>query len=584
MAMFIASRSALLRALLLSATTLGLLAANADARVGVTSATDGDPTGKPPNETERVLRIGIDVQANEVVTTHANDRAHLVFLDGTSLTVGPNAQVTIDKFVYDPATKVGDLAISTTQGVFRLVGGKISKTNAIVINTPSSTIGIRGGITIFSVTRLRTIANFIFGNSMTVNGTGKTETVTRPGSQVSINLGSPPSPPSLLPPGGLSAEIAQLETGKSSSPGGTGSPGSNPDQAAQNSGLSSGPPANNPPNSGNNTPNTNTNNITQATNNTNTPNTPNNAKTPTTPAPTPPVPRTTQTLKAYTNGVIVGVNGSHVTARVPEVLLSRPTDVSVTTNATTNQSQATVIIRGLDGTLLSPTATLQFGGTSTSSFFIDDKTYGMTQTDDPSRPSKVKPLIGQEKTITLTDGALVSAAANSGSSVPIVVRGTPGACTCDFLSWGWWQADIHYTNGYRAGQTDIIAAAPYVVGMLTTAVQMPQTGSATFNGFMAGSVQNGANAYNAYGSYSSSWNFASRIGNFNASFDGKTYAGGAAAVPGSGGTNFVGAFAGGGNVGTLAGSFFGTAAQSQAGSFAISGSQYKAGGIFAGSR
>src|SRR5678815_5625227 len=75
------------------------------ARVGVTSATDGDPLGKPPAEAQRVLRIGIDVQANEVITTNANDRAHLVFLDGTSVTVGPNAQLTIDKFVYDPNTK-----------------------------------------------------------------------------------------------------------------------------------------------------------------------------------------------------------------------------------------------------------------------------------------------------------------------------------------------------------------------------------------------------------------------------------------------------------------------------------------------
>src|ERR1700761_5190860 len=128
-------------------------------RVGVTSATNGDPLGKPPTGNERVLRIGIDVQANEVVTTHDNDRAHLVFLDGTSLTVGPNAQLTIDKFVYDPNTKTGDLAMTATAGVFRLVGGKISKTNTVTINTPSGTIGIRGGIGIFSVTRARVIAN-----------------------------------------------------------------------------------------------------------------------------------------------------------------------------------------------------------------------------------------------------------------------------------------------------------------------------------------------------------------------------------------------------------------------------------------
>src|SRR5579871_4395882 len=86
----------------------------AQSKVGVTSATDGDPLGKPPTGAERVLKIGIDVQANEVVSTQANDRAHLVFLDGSSLTVGPNARLTIDKFVYDPNTKTGELAISAS--------------------------------------------------------------------------------------------------------------------------------------------------------------------------------------------------------------------------------------------------------------------------------------------------------------------------------------------------------------------------------------------------------------------------------------------------------------------------------------
>src|SRR6516225_11031856 len=134
----------LLKAALAGTTALMFVGtAAAQSKVGVTSATDGDPLGKPPAENERVLRIGIDVQANEVVTTKANDRAHLVFLDGTALTVGPDARLTIDKFVYDPNTKTGDLAITASQGVLRLVGGKISKTNAIKINTPAGTIGIR---------------------------------------------------------------------------------------------------------------------------------------------------------------------------------------------------------------------------------------------------------------------------------------------------------------------------------------------------------------------------------------------------------------------------------------------------------
>src|SRR3954470_5510901 len=112
--------ASLLRATLVSAAILAAYAPQTFARVGVTSATDGDPLGKPPTEAERVLRIGIDVQGDEGVASHANDRDHLVFLDGSSVTVGPNARITIDKFVYDPAAKKGELALTATSGVFRL--------------------------------------------------------------------------------------------------------------------------------------------------------------------------------------------------------------------------------------------------------------------------------------------------------------------------------------------------------------------------------------------------------------------------------------------------------------------------------
>ena len=73
-----------MRAMLLGTTAIALSGApfgipDAAARVGVTSATDGDPLGKPPSEAERVLRIGIDVQANEIITTNARDVRNLDF-------------------------------------------------------------------------------------------------------------------------------------------------------------------------------------------------------------------------------------------------------------------------------------------------------------------------------------------------------------------------------------------------------------------------------------------------------------------------------------------------------------------------
>jgi hypothetical protein len=244
MAKSVFGRVSLVRTALLGATALALFGApftigGAAAKVGVTSATDGDPLGKPPQEAERVLRIGIDVQANELITTNENDRAHLVFLDGSSLTVGPNAQLTIDRFVFDPSTKTGELAINASKGVLRLVGGKISKNNAITITTPSSTIGIRGGITIMDVGARRTDSTFVFGKDMTVRAGGVIQTATRPGSMIVTNLGSPPGMPTLLAQGALNAQLAALEGRRATqSSGGGGGSGRNADQAAQNSGLS----------------------------------------------------------------------------------------------------------------------------------------------------------------------------------------------------------------------------------------------------------------------------------------------------------------------------------------------------------
>jgi hypothetical protein len=242
MAKFVVEGISLLRTVLLGTSALALVGATAaSAKVGVTSATDGDPLGKPIAEPERVLRIGIDVQANELITTNANDRAHLVFMDGTSLTVGPNARLTIDKFVYDPNTKTGDLAISASKGVFRLVGGKISKTSPITVTTPSSTIGIRGGITLFDVEAAETISTFVFGTDMVVSANGRTEIVRRPGSQVITNSGRAPGPPTLIPKGALNSQLGKLEGGATrggTQGGGAGGTGrGNPDQLAQTSGF-----------------------------------------------------------------------------------------------------------------------------------------------------------------------------------------------------------------------------------------------------------------------------------------------------------------------------------------------------------
>ena len=184
----------------------------ASARVGVTTTAAGEPIGKPVDRAQRVLRVGIDVFASERVTTTANDRAQLIFLDGSALSIGPNAELTLDKYVYDPAKGTGTIAITAGKGVLRLVGGAITKQTEATITTPSGTIGIRGGITIVEIIdQGQTNAYFIFGHGMRGTTNSRSETATRPGSAITLRTGRPPSAPFLASQQALANALSQLE-------------------------------------------------------------------------------------------------------------------------------------------------------------------------------------------------------------------------------------------------------------------------------------------------------------------------------------------------------------------------------------
>jgi trimeric autotransporter adhesin len=163
--------------------------------IGVTGAAATEARGFPPLSPSRVLRAGTDVVANERVTTSTDGRAQMVFLDGSALTIGPDAEVVLDRFVYDPDGG-GELAMSATKGVLRLVGGKISKTNPVRITVPGGTIGIRGGVGLIDLRILgEATAICLFCVGLEVSNDNGTQTILRPGFAVTLRPGQPPSTP-----------------------------------------------------------------------------------------------------------------------------------------------------------------------------------------------------------------------------------------------------------------------------------------------------------------------------------------------------------------------------------------------------
>jgi len=208
-------RVAILAGLLLTA---GASAVPAQERVGVNSAVNPQATGTPPGGAPRRLVIGQDVVFNEHITTTEGGQTQLLFVDESSMTVGPNSDLVIDQFVYDPKTGTGKLAMTATRGLLRYVGGKLSKQDdAVTLRTATATLAVRGGAFIAQIDPAQTEAAFLYGKGLTVSGVaGGSVTLIRPGFQTTTAVGAAPSPPAPMPPGQLAQFTQRLDgqTGK----------------------------------------------------------------------------------------------------------------------------------------------------------------------------------------------------------------------------------------------------------------------------------------------------------------------------------------------------------------------------------
>jgi hypothetical protein len=85
---------------------------------------------------------------NDEVRTAAASQLQILLLDRTTFTVGANARVAIDRFVYDPARNSRSTGVSVTKGAFRFMSGRTVRrpSGPVSVRTPVATIGIRGTI------------------------------------------------------------------------------------------------------------------------------------------------------------------------------------------------------------------------------------------------------------------------------------------------------------------------------------------------------------------------------------------------------------------------------------------------------
>jgi hypothetical protein len=537
-----------------AATLVGAASAGAQQRVGIDSAVNPQATATPPGGTARRVTIGEPVLFNERFATSAEGQTQILFLDQSAMTIGPNSDVTIDEFAYNPSTGTGRLAMTTTRGVLRFVGGKLSKQeNAVTLRTPSATLAVRGGAFLANQTPAGHLdVHFVYGIGLSVTGTdGITEELRRPGFSITVSgPGAAPSAPFPTPIGALSRLLAALN-GRAGSSGG----------------------AANPPTQGG-------------------------------------------VAGSGIGNVISGdLVASFQAAGETQLMLIPPSQVNTANlDIGTVQAQGTPGIAVAEsGQSSSTNTTAPRTFYPLAAFAEVDTTKAFTGGGGILRNGNFNngAFAVEPGTAVLQNGVLSAAASNAAVSFPLApgfstfgpqgTSSTFGAITGS----GYLAPDdaFFFAEGTTPSQPNKIGV---IAGGFPT-INLPTTGIGSYAGSMSGLVNNGGSIYLANGSFTNVYNFATGTGNFSISnFDGKSLSGSVASISSSisrqsqaqaaalgavipaniGNLVYFGKVSGSGLSGGVGGAFFGNNASDTGGGFGFKSPSgaYKAGGLFGGNR
>ncbi|MFB9266015.1 FecR domain-containing protein [Bradyrhizobium erythrophlei] len=163
----------------------------------------------------RTIAIGSSIAHKERIQTATGGSVQLLFLDKTTMTIGPNSDLTIDEYVFDPTGNTGKIAATLGKGALRFVGGQISHNGDAEIRTANAVIGIRGGTAFISPEHVYT------GYGLATVNSGGTRVALRTGEFTETEGGAnPPTPPG-RPPAGFVAALVQKFQSSGKQTGGT---------------------------------------------------------------------------------------------------------------------------------------------------------------------------------------------------------------------------------------------------------------------------------------------------------------------------------------------------------------------------
>ncbi|MEM0948599.1 MAG: Ig-like domain-containing protein, partial [Pseudomonadota bacterium] len=112
--------------------------------IGQVETIEGQVTVTRTDGTIEVLSDGDFLFQNDAVETSAEARVSLTFVDGTIFSVGPGARMVLTEVIFDPDADNNSATFDLIEGGFVFIAGQVARTGGIAIDTPTSTLGIRG--------------------------------------------------------------------------------------------------------------------------------------------------------------------------------------------------------------------------------------------------------------------------------------------------------------------------------------------------------------------------------------------------------------------------------------------------------
>lgn len=112
----------------------------------------------PPGGSELPVKVSDELVQDEALRTETDSTVELAFIDGSQMSLEPESELVLSKYVFDPEGKQTAAIIELQSGTFHYTSNGVPDQD-VVLKTPVATIGIRGTELLIHIVPSATIAN-----------------------------------------------------------------------------------------------------------------------------------------------------------------------------------------------------------------------------------------------------------------------------------------------------------------------------------------------------------------------------------------------------------------------------------------